>query len=264
VEVVSCVAHGAPQVSPATLQQDFTRYVDLVSEALDAPDAGAAGTPGPCFGAAADGGATAPGAPASAARQAGPPPPAEEGPSVETLRRFRKQAEEQSRPVTALPDTPDGGTQGHANLKAQLEEMRARLRADDGSSGGGGGGGGFVPGSVAAPAPAAPPAAPPAAAPAPTGTTSIGGGPSAPPAAVLGAPSTPNRPAPMLVVPQTGSKSGPLVIPRPPGAPNPTQLRQQLIGPGIQGPAVPGPGVSCPKGMTLCGNRCVAVGAKCP
>ncbi|HEV8586664.1 MAG TPA: hypothetical protein VGT02_16975 [Methylomirabilota bacterium] len=268
VEVVSCVAHGAPKVNPATLQQDFARYVDLVSEVLDGPDAAAPASPGPCFGAAAGGAAPAGAAPGPAARQAAPAQPADEGPSVESLRRFRKQAEEQSRPVTALPDTPDTG--GHANLKAQLEEMRARLRSGDASSVGGGGtigGGGFVPG-VAAPVPSVPGAPPALAAPAPTGTTNISGGPSAPPAAVIGAPTGGPTPPPAsggTVSGPAGSPTSGYVIQRPPGALDPTQLRRQLLpGTVIQGPPAPASPASCPKGTFLCGNRCAAVGTACP
>jgi hypothetical protein len=184
VAVVSCVAQGKPSVNPATLQQDFARYVDLVSDTLDAPDASPGPAAGPpCFAAAAGGGAAAPAAPgvaAPAARQA--PAAAEEGPSLEALRRFRKQADEQSKPVTALPDTADPSA--HDKLKGDLEEMRGRFKAGVPSSGGGGGGGGAVGGGGFVPAPAGVPAAAPAPAgltpSAPTGTTNITGGPTPP------------------------------------------------------------------------------------
>lgn len=205
VELMSCVVHGTPAVNAATLAQDFTGYVDLVSQALDARDAGAAGAPGPCFAAA--------GAPATAPAAARPAPaakPGSEGPTAEALRRFRKQAEEQSQPVA--PTTVGETGSEHDKLKADLEAMRGRLQGGAATGSTGPSGATLAP----PPAPVAPAAPPPPPAPAAaTGAAAIQGGP----ASAAGAATI-----------QGGPISSPAVIPYPPGAkvPPPTSTLRNI------------------------------------
>ena len=162
VEVMNCVVHGRPAVDPATVDQQFTQHVDLVSAVVGSQEAGAAGDPGPCFAAAST--------PAEA-------PAAGEAPTIESLRRFRKEMEGQSRPVapTTEPDAPSA----QERLKADVEALKAKARA------------GTIPGAArVAPGPApgfgtpAPATVPPVPGTAPTA-------PTAPPTGVAPLPSGP-------------------------------------------------------------------------
>jgi hypothetical protein len=119
VEAMNCVVHGRRALDPATVEREFTSYVDLVSELLGGQQSLPSGDAGHCFAAAAP---ARPQSPRGSARE---PPTESEGPSAETLRRFRKQAEEQSRPVTPAP--PEGPS-AHDKLKADIEALRGRVR----------------------------------------------------------------------------------------------------------------------------------------
>lgn len=218
VATMNCVVRGQKSVTAATLDQDFTGYVDLVSEVIEGQDPAAQTPLGPCFASspAPPGG---PGAPAAAQPAAGAGPSEAEGPSLEALRRFRKQAEEQSKPGAG---TTGGAADAadHDKLKADLEAMRQRLQSGAAPGGGGALGGAIggaptltpsaaVPALLApallAPAPLAPPLAP-----APSGTTTIQGGPSVPGTTnIQGGPTLP--PAATSVIPYPGG--GPLVPP---------------------------------------------------
>jgi len=105
VDVVSCAAQAPRPVDPATVDQQFPALADLVSAAMDAPGS-PGGDPGPCF--------------------AGVAPEREEGPTIEALRRFREQAEQQaSQPPVIPPPAPDDAFD---KLKADVDAVRQRLR----------------------------------------------------------------------------------------------------------------------------------------
>jgi hypothetical protein len=111
VEVMNCVVRGQLGVDPATLDREFTSYVEMLSAVLDAQETARPTDVGPCFA-----------APAGAREEAA----GGQGPTAESLRRFRKQSEEQSRPV---PPAGDRGTaSAHERLKAEVEAMRATGR----------------------------------------------------------------------------------------------------------------------------------------
>lgn len=241
VATMNCVVRGQKGINAATLDQDFTAYVDLVSEAIDSQDPAAATPLGPCFaGAAPPGGA---GAPAAAAPQPGAAPADSGGPSVESLRRFRKDAEERSKPVT-----PTGGgsdVADHEKLKGDLDAMRQGLQSGA-ASGGGGALGGAIGGaptltpSAAVPAPLAPLA--------PSGTTTIQGGPTPPGTTTIqGGPSPP--PAATGVTPYKYTF---------PGGVNPLTIRPKTLN--LQ----PVPAVRCPSGQYACRKRVTEPGACVP
>ena len=236
VATMNCVVRGQKGINTATLDQDFTAYVDLVSEAIEGQDPAAPAPLGPCFaGAAPPGG---PGAPAAAAPQPGAAPADSGGPSIEALRRFRKDAEERSKPVTP---TGPSDVADHEKLKGDLDAMRQRLPSGA-ASGGGGAPGGAIGGaptltpSAAVPAPLAPAA--------PSGTTTIQGGPSAPGTTTIqGGPTPP--PASKYVIPY-------------PGGVNPLTIRPKTLN--LQ----PVPAVRCPSGQYACRNNVTVPGACVP
>jgi hypothetical protein len=111
VEVMNCVVRGQRAVDPARLDRDFLEYVDMLSAVPEGQESSSPADAGPCFAAAA-----APG------KEVAQP----EGPTADALRRFRKQAEEQSRPVTP---TQSQDVNPHERLKTDLEAMRGKTGA---------------------------------------------------------------------------------------------------------------------------------------
>ena len=224
VATMNCVVRGQKGINAATLDQDFTAYVDLVSEAIEGQDPAAPAPLGPCFaGAAPPGG---PGAPAAAAPQPGAAPADSGGPSIEALRRFRKDAEERSKPVT--PTAGPSDLADHEKLKGDLDAMRQGLQS------------GAVPAPLAPLAPLAPVA--------PSGTTTIQGGPTPPGTTTIqGGPSPP--PAATGVTPYKYTF---------PGGVNPLTIRPKTLN--LQ----PVPAVRCPSGQYACRKRVTEPGACVP
>jgi len=143
VEVMNCVVHGKRGADPATVEQEFTGYVDLISAALDGPDGPAGSDLGPCFATAA---AT----------------PASEGPTIEALQKFRQQAEELDRPAPPPPPAPEEPSVIE-KLKADLDAMRRRARGPGNTTVTPPG---LVPRGIPSPPAVTPPPPPPAPAPA--------------------------------------------------------------------------------------------------
>lgn len=242
VEVVSCVVHGAPAADAATLERDFAGYVDVVANVLEAR-APTPGPAGPCFASAAPA-APRPDAPVAA------PAPKDEGPTAQTLGRFRKELEEQSQPVTATQVPP--GPSPTDQLRDDINALRARQQVGSSTAPafGRSGSSPSYPAATAAPPAPMPPAA---------GTTNIQGGPMTPPPAVAAPPPT-TPPAP----------GTPYKYQLPPGTFNPAEARKNLtISPGVAPPA-PGPTpVPCPHGQYRCKRdpndvgTCVPMGTIC-
>lgn len=104
VEAMNCVVHGRRGINPATVEEDFTGYVDLISTVLDGPEGASGADVGPCFTAVAAA-------------------PTSEGPALEALQKFRQQAEELDRPAPPPPPAPEEPSVLE-KLKADLEKMK--------------------------------------------------------------------------------------------------------------------------------------------